>query len=186
MFPYVVPPPKSLGVNYQQRVWHPPTNERCTEAGTIQGRCGTAVSSITLITKCSISCCPTCAGDDEYNFDGYRFDGVTSMLYHLRDIVEGFSGDYNEYFGLNVDKEALINLAIAYYFLLKMDPNVITITEDVSGMPALCRPTDMRMAIPDKWIQLLITNKDEDWNIGNLVHTQSSLDGEHGGLRRVT
>ncbi|XP_049299916.1 1,4-alpha-glucan-branching enzyme [Anopheles funestus] len=117
---------------------------------------------------------------DEYNFDGYRFDGVTSMLYHSRGIGEGFSGDYNEYFGLNVDTEALIYLAIANYFLHEMDPNVITIAEDVSGMPTLCRPTQeggvgfdyrLGMAIPDKWIQVLKTKSDEDWNIGNIVHT---------------
>ncbi|XP_062560837.1 1,4-alpha-glucan-branching enzyme [Armigeres subalbatus] len=117
---------------------------------------------------------------DEYGFDGYRFDGVTSMLYHSRGIGEGFSGDYNEYFGLNVDTEALIYLSIANDFLHKLDPNVITIAEDVSGMPTLCRPTDecgvgfdyrLGMAIPDKWIQLLKTKKDEDWNIGNIVHT---------------
>lgn len=116
---------------------------------------------------------------DEYNFDGYRFDGVTSMLYHSRG-GEGFSGDYNEYFGLNVDTEALIYLAIANYFLHEMDPNVITIAEDVSGMPTLCRPTEeggigfdyrLAMAIPDKWIQLLKTKSDEEWNIGNIVHT---------------
>ncbi|XP_050097195.1 1,4-alpha-glucan-branching enzyme [Anopheles aquasalis] len=117
---------------------------------------------------------------DEYNFDGYRFDGVTSMLYHSRGIGEGFSGDYNEYFGLNVDTEALVYLTIANYFLHEHDPNVITIAEDVSGMPTLCRPTQeggvgfdyrLGMAIPDKWIQLLKTKSDEDWNIGNIVHT---------------
>ncbi|XP_055592779.1 1,4-alpha-glucan-branching enzyme [Uranotaenia lowii] len=117
---------------------------------------------------------------DEYNFDGYRFDGVTSMLYHSRGIGEGFSGDYNEYFGLNVDTEALIYLAIANDFLHKLNPNMITIAEDVSGMPTLCRPTEeggvgfdfrLGMAIPDKWIQLLKTKSDEDWNIGNIVHT---------------
>lgn len=117
---------------------------------------------------------------DEYNFDGYRFDGVTSMLYHSRGIGEGFSGDYNEYFGLNVDTEALIYLAIANEFLHKLDPNVVTIAEDVSGMPTLCRPTSeggvgfdyrLGMAIPDKWIQLLKTKSDDEWNIGNIVHT---------------
>uniref|UniRef100_A0A182PVF4 1,4-alpha-glucan branching enzyme n=1 Tax=Anopheles epiroticus TaxID=199890 RepID=A0A182PVF4_9DIPT len=117
---------------------------------------------------------------DEYNFDGYRFDGVTSMLYHSRGIGEGFSGDYNEYFGLNVDTEALIYLAIANYYLHETDPNVITIAEDVSGMPTLCRPTEeggigfdyrLGMAIPDKWIQVLKTKSDEEWNIGNIVHT---------------
>lgn len=117
---------------------------------------------------------------DEYGFDGYRFDGVTSMLYHSRGIGEGFSGDYNEYFGLNVDTEALIYLAVANYFLHKLDPNVITIAEDVSGMPTLCRPTNecgvgfdarLGMAIPDKWIELLKGTSDEAWNIGDIVHT---------------
>ncbi len=59
-------------------------------------------------------------------------------------------------------------------------PSVITIAEDVSGMPALCRPVreggvgfDYRlsMAIPDMWIKLLKDTKDEDWDIGNIVHT---------------
>lgn len=71
---------------------------------------------------------------DEYNFDGYRFDGVTSMLYHSRGIGEGFSGDYNEYFGLNVDTDAIIYMAIANHFLHKIDNQIITIAEDVSGM----------------------------------------------------
>lgn len=117
---------------------------------------------------------------DEYNFDGYRFDGVTSMLYHSRGIGEGFSGDYNEYFGMNVDTEALIYLALANYFLHELNQDIITIAEDVSGMPVLCRPVKeggygfdyrLAMAIPDKWIQLLKEKSDEDWNIGNLIHT---------------
>lgn len=118
--------------------------------------------------------------NDEYNFDGYRFDGVTSMLYHSRGIGEGFSGDYNEYFGLNVDTEALIYLGLANHMLHTLDKDIITIAEDVSGMPALCRPVSeggagfdyrLGMAIPDKWIELLKETKDEDWDMGNLVHT---------------
>ncbi|KAG4072535.1 hypothetical protein HA402_004624 [Bradysia odoriphaga] len=117
---------------------------------------------------------------DEYNFDGYRFDGVTSMLYHSRGIGEGFSGDYNEYFGLNVDTDAIVYLALANFLLHRMDSEVITIAEDVSGMPALCRPVSeggigfdyrLGMAIPDKWIELLKETPDEDWDMGNLVHT---------------
>lgn len=120
---------------------------------------------------------------DEYFFDGYRFDGVTSMLYHSRGIGEGFSGDYNEYFGMNVDTEALVYLALANHILHELDPNIITIAEDVSGMPALCRPVDeggagfdyrLGMAIPDKWIELLKETRDEDWDMGNLVHTLSN------------
>ncbi|XP_014246618.1 1,4-alpha-glucan-branching enzyme [Cimex lectularius] len=116
---------------------------------------------------------------EEYGFDGFRFDGVTSMLYHNHG-MQGFSGDYNEYFGLNVDTDALNYLMVANNILHLRYPDVITVAEDVSGMPALCRPVkeagvgfDYRlgMAIPDKWIQLLKTTKDEDWNMGNIVHT---------------
>ena len=32
---------------------------------------------------------------DEFGFDGFRFDGVTSMLYHHHGIGTGFSGDYS-------------------------------------------------------------------------------------------
>ncbi|XP_069693954.1 1,4-alpha-glucan-branching enzyme isoform X2 [Periplaneta americana] len=117
---------------------------------------------------------------EEYRFDGFRFDGVTSMLYHSRGIGEGFSGHYDEYFGLNVDTEALVYLMLANYMLHELYPNVITIAEDVSGMPGSCRPVaeggtgfDYRlgMAIPDKWIKLLKEVRDDDWNIGNIIHT---------------
>ncbi|XP_017040833.1 1,4-alpha-glucan-branching enzyme [Drosophila ficusphila] len=117
---------------------------------------------------------------DEYQFDGYRFDGVTSMLYHSRGIGEGFSGDYNEYFGLNVDTDALNYLGLANHLLHTLDPRIITIAEDVSGMPTLCRPVSeggigfdyrLGMAIPDKWIELLKEQSDDEWDMGNLVHT---------------
>lgn len=126
---------------------------------------------------------------DEYNFDGYRFDGVTSMLYHSRGINEGFSGDYNEYFGLNVDTDAVIYLAVSNYLLHKIDPQIITIAEDVSGMPALCRPVleggvgfDYRlgMAIPDKWIEYLKEKSDDQWDIGNIVHTLTNRRWKEG------
>ncbi|GLV43109.1 14-Alpha-Glucan Branching Enzyme [Carabus blaptoides fortunei] len=120
---------------------------------------------------------------DEYQFDGFRFDGVTSMLYHSRGVGEGFSGNYDEYFGMNVDTEAVVYLMVANYILHQQYPNVITIAEDVSGMPGSCRPVaegglgfDYRlaMAIPDKWIELLKGQRDEEWNIGNIVHTLSN------------
>lgn len=117
---------------------------------------------------------------DEYQFDGFRFDGVTSMLYHTHGIGHGFSGDYNEYFGLNTDTESFNYLQLANYAIHKLHPQAVTVGEDVSGMPALCRPVleggggfDYRlgMAIPDMWIKLLKEFKDDDWNIGNIVHT---------------
>lgn len=117
---------------------------------------------------------------DEYGFDGYRFDGVTSMLYHNHGIGTGFSGDYSEYFGLNVDTDAVTYMALANKILHDSDPNFITIAEDVSGMPTLCCSIDeggigfdyrLGMAIPDKWIKILKEKRDEDWNIGDIVHT---------------
>jgi len=119
---------------------------------------------------------------DVFGFDGFRFDGVTSMLYHSRG-VGGFSGDYNEYHGLNTDTEALVYMMLANHLLHSLTPNMITVAEDVSGMPALCRPITesgggfdyrLAMAIPDMWIKLLKEQKDEDWDIENIVHTLSN------------
>nr|XP_054104997.1 1,4-alpha-glucan-branching enzyme isoform X2 [Callithrix jacchus] len=117
---------------------------------------------------------------EEYRFDGFRFDGVTSMLYHHHGIGQGFSGDYSEYFGLQVDEDALTYLMLANHLAHTLYPDSITVAEDVSGMPALCSPISqggggfdyrLAMAIPDKWIQLLKEFKDEDWNMGNIVYT---------------
>uniref|UniRef100_F1MZP0 1,4-alpha-glucan branching enzyme n=2 Tax=Bos TaxID=9903 RepID=F1MZP0_BOVIN len=117
---------------------------------------------------------------EEYGFDGFRFDGVTSMLYHHHGIGENFSGDYHEYFGLQVDEDALTYIMLANHLVHTLYPDSITIAEDVSGMPALCSPISqggggfdyrLAMAIPDKWIQLLKEYKDEDWNMGNIVYT---------------
>ncbi|KAF8769861.1 1 like protein [Argiope bruennichi] len=115
---------------------------------------------------------------DEYQFDGFRFDGVTSMLYHHHGIGSGFSGDYNEYFGLATDTQH--DLFIGESYCKTLYPECVTIAEDVSGMPALCRPVSeggggfdyrLGMAIPDKWIELLKETQDEDWNMGNIVFT---------------
>ncbi|KRX26342.1 1,4-alpha-glucan-branching enzyme [Trichinella nelsoni] len=117
---------------------------------------------------------------EEYHFDGFRFDGVTSMIYHSHGLGPGFSGHYDEYFGLSVDTESLLYLTTANYMLHKFYPSVVTIAEEVSGMPALCRPVEeggqgfdyrLAMAIPDKWIKLLKHYRDEDWNMGDLVFT---------------
>ncbi|KAL3842252.1 hypothetical protein ACJMK2_020286 [Sinanodonta woodiana] len=118
---------------------------------------------------------------EEYGFDGFRFDGVTSMLYHTHGMGHGFSGDYHEYFGLNTDTESLVYLMLANYMLHSLYPDfMITISEDVSGMPALGRPVEeggggfdyrLAMAIPDIWIKMLKESSDEDWDLGKLCHT---------------
>lgn len=117
---------------------------------------------------------------DEYQFDGFRFDGVTSMLYHSHGIAHGFTGHYDEYFGLATDTDSFIYMMLANYLLHQHYPEVVTIAEDVSGQPTLCRPVaeggagfDYRlaMALPDLWIKTLKEIKDEDWDLGNIVHT---------------
>ncbi|KAF5835129.1 glycoside hydrolase superfamily [Dunaliella salina] len=77
---------------------------------------------------------------DEYKFDGYRFDGVTSMMYHHHGLQYTFTGNYNEYFGLSTDVDAVVYLMLVNNLLHDMFPTSITIGEDVSGMPTLCRP----------------------------------------------
>jgi len=125
---------------------------------------------------------------DEYHFDGFRFDGVTSMLYLHHGMGFGFSGGYHEYFGENVDTEAVAYLMLANELLHSLYPEVITIAEDVSGMPALCLPLSLggvgfdyrlSMAVPDMWIKILKELKDEEWDIGNICFTLvNRRDGE--------
>jgi len=115
---------------------------------------------------------------EEFHFDGFRFDGVTSMLYFHHGIGVGFSGDYHEYFGLHADVDALVYLMMANHMLHDLYKDfMVTVAEDVSGYPGLCRPVaeggigfDYRlaMAVPDMWIRLLKHKKDEDWNMGNI------------------
>lgn len=76
---------------------------------------------------------------EEYKFDGFRFDAITSILYHHHGISIGFSGNYKEYFGTQVDTDGLTYLMLANDLVHDINPDAITIAEDVSGMPALCR-----------------------------------------------
>ncbi|MEW5315348.1 MAG: hypothetical protein WDW38_006786 [Sanguina aurantia] len=117
---------------------------------------------------------------DEYKFDGYRFDGVTSMMYKHHGLNYSFTGDYGEYFGMDTDVDAVVYMMLANNMLHDMFPSVITIGEDVSGMPAFCRPWQeggvgfdyrLQMAIADKWIEVLKTLNDHQWDMGNIVHT---------------
>jgi 1,4-alpha-glucan branching enzyme len=117
---------------------------------------------------------------EEYQFDGFRFDGVTSILYNHHGIGTGFSGGYHEYFGPSVDEEGVAYLMLANVMVHEILPSAITIAEDVSGMPALCRPVDegglgfdyrLSMAVPDMWIKMLKEQRDEDWDLGNVCFT---------------
>lgn len=121
---------------------------------------------------------------DEYHFDGFRFDGVTSMLYQHSGIGVQFSGNYKEYFGMHVDVDACVYMMLANKLLHDLHPDVATtIAEDVSGMPTLCVPVErggigfdyrLAMAIPDMWIELLEKVEDQKWGLGHIVHTMTN------------
>jgi 1,4-alpha-glucan branching enzyme len=113
---------------------------------------------------------------DEFHFDGFRFDGVTSMLYLEHGLGRVFTS-YNDYFDGSVDEDALTYLALANRLIHNIHPSAVTIAEDVSGMPGLAVSQseggfgfDYRfaMGIPDYWIRLIEDFRDEDWPISHL------------------
>lgn len=117
---------------------------------------------------------------EEFRFDGFRFDGVTSMMYDHHGLSFGFTGDYKEYFGSSTDMSAVVFLMLANHLLHSLEVPCISIAEDVSGMPTLCRPVweggvgfDFRlgMAVPDMWIKLLKEVGDNDWPLETIVWT---------------
>ena len=117
---------------------------------------------------------------EEYQFDGFRFDGVTSMLYTHHGIGTGFSGGYHEYYGPSVDEDGIVYLMLANEMLHNIYPQAITIAEDVSGMPGLCVKLSLggvgfdyrlAMAVPDMYIKWLKEKEDSEWDIGSLAFT---------------
>lgn len=115
---------------------------------------------------------------DEYRVDGFRFDGITSMLYQHHGLNKAFSS-YADYFDGSVDEEAVAYLTLANQVIHETRPDAITIAEDVSGLPGLAAPRahggvgfDYRLAmgIPDNWIKLIKEVPDEQWPMGGLWH----------------
>ncbi len=113
---------------------------------------------------------------DEYNFDGFRFDGVTSMLYLSHGLGEAFSG-YGDYYNINQDGDAICYLTLANKLIHQVKPNAITIAEEMSGMPGLASKFEdggigfdyrMAMGIPDLWIKYIKEYTDENWKPGHL------------------
>ena len=119
---------------------------------------------------------------DEYHVDGFRFDGVTSMLYHDHGLDKSFTS-YDDYFADDVDKDALVYLRLANDVIHAVRPDATTIAEEMSGLPGLAAPTEhgglgfdyrLAMGAPDLWIKTLKEKRDEDWDLGELAHTLSS------------
>lgn len=112
---------------------------------------------------------------EEFHFDGFRFDGVTSMLYHHHGL-DTFD-NYDKYFKEGVEWDAILYLQLANTLIKDINPNTLSIAEDMSGMPGLCRTINdggigfdyrLGMGIPDYWIKILKHLADEQWDLGEL------------------
>ncbi|MBR5192854.1 MAG: alpha amylase C-terminal domain-containing protein [Bacteroidaceae bacterium] len=108
---------------------------------------------------------------EEFRFDGFRFDGVTSMLYHSHGLGEAFC-NYGDYYNGNQDDNAICYLTLANKLIHEINSKAITIAEEVSGMPGLAAPIEnggygfdyrMAMNVPDYWIKIIKEKVDEDW-----------------------
>jgi len=119
---------------------------------------------------------------DEYHFDGYRFDGVTSMLYKNHGIGETFDSPW-KYFGDSVDNDAVTYLQLANKLIHDIDNQNVTIAEDVSGMPGICAKIEdggigfdyrLGMGLPDFWIKVLKDQTDEQWNMHEFFFTMTN------------
>ena len=108
---------------------------------------------------------------EEFHFDGFRFDGVTSMLYYSHGLGEAFT-NYGDYFNGHEDDNAICYLTLANKLIHEVNPKAITIAEEVSGMPGLAAKFEdggygfnyrMAMNIPDYWIKTIKERRDEDW-----------------------
>lgn len=116
---------------------------------------------------------------NEYHIDGFRFDGVTSMLYYHHGLGVTFD-IYEKYFGADVDKDAMTYLRLANELVHQIKPYAITIAEDMSGIPGTCRKVDegglgfdyrLAMGIPDFWIKNIKDRADEEWSMHELWNT---------------
>jgi 1,4-alpha-glucan branching enzyme len=116
---------------------------------------------------------------EEFRFDGFRFDGVTSMLYHDHGLEREFTS-YSDYFPPHTEEDAVLYLQLANLLAHEVRPDVITVAEDVSGMAGIARPVSeggigfdyrLAMGVPDFWIKTVQDSRDEDWNIGEVYRT---------------
>ena len=147
-----------------ERGQHPAWNSRCFDYGKGQ------VLNF-LLSNCKYWL-------EEYQFDGFRFDGVTSMIYYDHGLGKAFT-EYNFYYDGNEDTDALTYLALANQVVHEVYPGALTIAEEMSGLPGLASPISegglgfdykMSMGIPDYWIKLLEDVPDEQWHVGDIYY----------------
>jgi len=119
---------------------------------------------------------------EEYKFDGFRFDGITSMIYLNHGLGQDFT-NYNMYYDGNQDEDAITYLGLANKLIHEINPQALSVAEEMSGMPGIASPLDhggygfdyrLAMGVPDFWIKLLKEQKDEDWNVSHMYHELSS------------
>jgi len=115
---------------------------------------------------------------EEYKFDGFRFDGITSMIYFDHGLEKNFTS-YDEYFDGNQDEDALIYLYLANKLIHKFKAGALTIAEEMSGMPGIAAEIERKgygfdyrlsMGVPDFWIKLVKETVDENWDMGKLMY----------------
>ncbi len=118
----------------------------------------------------------------EYRFDGFRFDGITSMLYFDHGLNRDFSS-YEMYFDGGQDEDAIAYLSLANKLIQEVQPGAISIAEDMSGYPGIAAPVEsggmgfthrLAMGIPDYWIKSIKERSDEAWSMGELYHELTS------------
>jgi len=157
------------GTDYQYfhsgpRGWHSAWDSRCFDYGKVE------VLHF-LLSNCRFWL-------DEYRFDGFRFDGITSMMYLHHGLGVAFT-DYGMYFDGSADEDAIAYLALANKVIHEVNPSAMTIAEDVSGMPGCAVPIrkggigfDYRMAMgePDYWFKLAEKVPDDDWSMHGLYY----------------
>ena len=143
---------------------HPAWNSRCFDYGKNETR-------YFLLSNCKFWM-------EEYRLDGFRFDGVTSMLYFDHGLGRDFCS-YDSYFNGGVDEDAVIYLGLANILIHEVYHGAITIAEDMSGMAGLAAPLAnggigfgyrMSMGVPDMWIKWIKERSDWDWNMHELWH----------------
>ena len=115
---------------------------------------------------------------EEYGFDGFRFDGVTSMLYLNHGLGQNFT-TYYDYYNSNQDEDAITYLILANKLIHEVNPSALTVAEEMSGMPGIATPIEkggmgfdfrLAMGIPDYWIKIIKEQKDENWHVGEMFY----------------
>jgi 1,4-alpha-glucan branching enzyme len=115
---------------------------------------------------------------EEFRFDGFRFDGITSMLYYDHGLGSNFVS-YSQYFDGNQDTDAIVYLTLANKLIHEFNREATTVAEEMSGMPGLAAPVSeggmgfdyrLAMGVPDIWIKMVKEMPDEKWDLGYLLH----------------